>query len=192
MDISDWSERYEAGNTKWDLGHSPDALLNFISTQPPKQKIIIPGCGSGYEIADLHRLGHSVSAVDFSEGAIRAAKAKIGSLADVIVCSDFFECALPLAYFDLCYERTFLCAIPENLRFRYGSRISSLLREGGHLMGLFHYGVPEDSDPPYPMTKDDRQSILEEFFTLVSDTPCPSNLPVFSSHKERWQVWKKK
>jgi len=163
-----------------------------MSSQSPEQRILIPGCGRGYEIADLSRLGHTVSAIDYSEGAIRAAKKQMGPLADSIICADFFHHKLPLASYDICYERTFLCAIPEELRILYGERVSSLLCKAGLLIGIFHYGIPDDPAPPCPLTSEDRERILERDFSLVSDSACPSRLPVFTGHDERWQVWKKK
>ncbi len=192
MDESEWSSRYRESNTKWDLGRSPGELLEFMRMQPAERTVLIPGCGRGYEISDLRRLGHSVCAVDFSEEAIRAAKSVIGDFADEIICGDFFGCDLPLGSFDICYERTFLCALPEELRERYGERIASLLKDGGVLAGVFHYGQPEDSDPPYPMTDDDRAHLLEGHFSLIADDPYESGLPVYSDHVERWQVWGKK
>lgn len=192
MDGLDWSSRYREGNTKWDLGRSPLRLLEFIRTQPEKQSVLIPGCGRGYEIEDFQRLGHSVTAIDISSEAIRAAREQIGDIADSIICEDFFAFDLPVGYFDICYERTFLCAIPASLRAMYGRRVSSLLRGNGILAGIFHYGTPEDCDPPYPMTRDDKKEILEEHFSLMYDAPCSSGLPVFSEHDERWQVWRKK
>lgn len=192
MNTSDWSERYETDNTKWDLGTTPQRLLDFMSSQPSKRRILIPGCGRGYEIEALSKLGHHVCAIDYSEGAIRAAKNQVGALADSIICADFFDYDFRLASFDICYERTFLCALPEALRLEYGKRIASLLNENGLLIGIFHYGIPNDPDPPCPLTMENRKLILDTHFELLSDTPCPSHLSVFSDHDERWQVWRKR
>ena len=192
MNPSDWSERYDAGNTRWDLGRSPQALLDFMAVQPPGRNILIPGCGRGYEIADLTALGHRVQAVDYSPGAIRAARETVGPLADSILQADFFACDLPLGSFDFCYERTFLCALPAELRALYTERISSLLKPEGFLIGVFLYGIPNGDNPPRPLAEGERQTVLEPHFSLISNIPCPSGLPVFSCWDERWQVWKKK
>jgi SAM-dependent methyltransferase len=191
MNPSDWSERYNASNTRWDLGRSPQTLLDFMATQPPGQNILIPGCGRGYEIADLTALGHRVQALDYSPGAIRAARETIGPLADSILQADFFACDLPLGSFDLCYERTFLCALPADLRARYAERIASLLKPAGLLIGVFLYGTPEEDGPPRPLKAEERKTILESHFSLTTDVPCSSDLPVFRQWEERWQVWKK-
>lgn len=192
MDTSEWSERYRDGNTKWDLGQSPENLAAFMAQQPRKSRVLIPGCGRGYEIADLQKMGFKVTAVDYSAGAIEAARATIGAAADVIQCDDFFTCELPSVAFDICYERTFLCALPETCRLRYGERMASLLRDDGLLIGIFHYGVAEDPEPPVPITEAERQQILDPYFSLECDRPCPSGLPVFDGHDERWQVWRKR
>jgi len=192
MDAEFWSQRYDVGATKWDLGRSPAELQKFVSPLPQGLRILIPGCGRGYEIADLAALGHEVTAVDYAPGAIAAARQCIGGLADRIICGDFFRCDLPEHHFDLCYERTFLCSLPKDLRSGYGGRIASLLRQGAHLVGVFHYGEAENDDPPVPMTAADRKELLEPHFELVGDSPCASGLAVFSDHRERWQVWRRR
>ncbi len=191
-----WSEHYNSKNTKWDLGRSPVPLQAFIASLPPSSNVLIPGCGRGYEIQEFCAAGHGVTAIDFASGAVEAARQTIGSLADLIIIDDFFAHPLPDKSHDVCYERTFLCALPEALRALYGTRIAPLLKDTGVLVGVFHYGEPKDDGPPdgppYPMTPQDRCTLLESHFLLIHDSPCPSGLDVFSDHDERWQIWKKK
>ena len=169
MKQADWTSRYEEDDTKWDLGRSPRELPRFIGPLPPKQRVLVPGCGRGYEIRDFHEAGHEVTALDYSPGAIAAAREQIGELAGEIRCEDFFDCDLAAGSFDLCYERTFLCALAGELRAQYGPRIADLLKDDGCLVGVFHYGLPDDPEPPYPMTSDDREAILEPHFSLETD-----------------------
>ena len=154
MDPEQWSNRYDSGCTGWDLGRSPAELRTWAAALPPRRRILIPGCGRGYELADLVALGHEVTAIDYAEGAIAAARRSIGELAASIRCADFFACDLPSGRFDLCYERTFLCSLPRPGREEYGRRVASLLKPGGRLVGVFLYGQPEDDDPPVPLFED--------------------------------------
>jgi SAM-dependent methyltransferase len=193
MKASDWTERYQERKTGWDLGDSPHPLEPFIRRLPPRQNILIPGCGRGYEIAAFTQAGHLVTAIDYSEGAIEAARQVIGHLADAIICEDFFTSTrLAENYFDVCYERTFLCALPAALRVSYGKRIASLLRSSGVLAGVFLYGPPTEDGPPYPMDATVRETVVDPYFALVSDEDGSSGLPVFSRWQERWQVWHKR
>ncbi|MBL4575682.1 MAG: methyltransferase domain-containing protein [Opitutaceae bacterium] len=192
MNPQDWSDRYRSHNTKWDLGHSPLGLEAYIAKLSERKKIQIPGCGRGYEIMDFHKAGHDVIAIDFSEGAIEEARHVIGPLADAIICDDFFEAPLEEGHFDLCYERTFFCAIPLEKRRDYGSRIASLLNKSGLLMGVFLYGKPDPDGPPFPMTKEDRERFIEPFFSLLFDERDHNGLPVFNENEERWQIWQKR
>ncbi len=191
MKPHEWSDRYRTQNTKWDLGSSPPLLKAYIAGLSEGQKVLIPGCGYGYEIKDFYEEGHAVTAVDFSEGAIESAREVIGYLADAIICNDFFETPLVEGSFDLCYERTFFCAISMERWKDYGPRIANLLSESGILVGIYQYGKPDPDGPPFPMTFEDRERYIEPYFSLLHDEPAHSGLSVFDDHDERWQIWQK-
>jgi len=185
MDHQDWTDRYSTNNTVWDLGKSPPPLSEFINNLSGVQKVVIPGCGRGYEIRDFAESGHEVSAVDFSEGAISAARTFLDELADSIIHGDFFnDNLLEKESFDICYERTFLCSLPAELRLRYGSRVASLLKPGGLLVGIFHYGESDRDARPYPMNEHDQQEILRRHFDLELDHLGPSGIGAFKAHIE--------
>lgn len=192
MKPQDWSDRYRSHNTKWNLGRSPPLLEAYIAGLPERQKVLIPGSGSGYEIKDFHEVGHEVTAIDFSEGAIESAREVIGDLADKIICDDFFKTPLTEDSFDLCYERTFFCAIPLEQWKDYGPRIASLLKKSGILVGIYQYGEPDPDGPPFPMTLEDRERYIEPYFSLLHDEPANSGLLVFNDHEERWQTWQRR
>ncbi len=192
MNAKDWSKQYDSNNTRWDLGQSPDRLLSYLKTLTTKQRILIPGCGRGYEIRDCVEYGHEITAIDYSIGAIHAAEKVIGNIAKKIICDDFFTHKLPDTFYDICYERTFLCALPEKHRIEYGERIAKLLKPGGLLIGVFHYGIPKNDSLPVSLTKEARMKILEVDFNLIMEEKCPSGLGVFEEHDEMWQIWRKK
>ena len=45
-----WEKRFREGVTPWDAGRVPASLEQFLSTEKPGQRVLIPGCGSGYEV----------------------------------------------------------------------------------------------------------------------------------------------
>ena len=61
-----WTVRYAAGKTPWDFGGVPSALKSFIERSSVPGRVLIPGCGSGYEVQAFHAAGYDASAIDFS------------------------------------------------------------------------------------------------------------------------------
>ena len=100
-----WDERYLAQTTPWDLGGAPAALGRFLATRPGRgASVLIPGCGSGHEVAAFARAGYNVTAIDFSPPAVARARANAGAqLAGRIVEGDFFTHPFAEAPFDLCH-----------------------------------------------------------------------------------------
>ena len=183
-----WSTRYAAGKTPWDLRGVPDALSAFLERSRSRGRVLIPGCGSGYEIQAFHDAGYDVTAIDFSPAAIDRARAVVGSLADRIHLGDFFISDFGAAPFDLVYERTFLCALLPSRWSDYAVRMAALLRGGGRLVGTFLYGDSADG-PPFPMRDGQEQELLGNAFRLKRSDSLSPSLPVFEGMQERWQEW---
>ena len=106
-----WDQRFRTGVTPWDAGRVPNALRAFTAAYAGPRRVLIPGCGSGWEARYLAELGCDVTALDFSAEAITAARANLGRYADRLLHADYFTFDTDEA-FDIIYERTFLCAMP--------------------------------------------------------------------------------
>ena len=185
-----WSSRYVTGRTPWDLHGVPAALHAFLQRSESRGRVLIPGCGSGYEVRAFHHAGYEVTALDFSPAAVDRARALLGPLADMVQVGDFFADDLPSSGFDLVYERTFLCALsPERWR-DYTSRMAALLRHGGSLVGVFVYGNASDG-PPFPLPEGREQELFGGKFELTRSEALPPSLPVFEGMEERWQEWRR-
>src|SRR4051812_36873847 len=88
-----WETRYQAGVTPWDAGRVPPRLASFLAKEMSGRvadKVLIPGCGSGYEVAAFAEKGFEVTAIDFSQTAVQRAKAGLGKFADRVILTDFF------------------------------------------------------------------------------------------------------
>ena len=59
MDSQYWTDRWKTGATQWDIGEVSPAIKDYIDGADMNRdtRILIPGCGSGYEGAYLHELG---------------------------------------------------------------------------------------------------------------------------------------
>lgn len=184
-----WSERFERDFTPWDLGGVPAELRRFVQQSPRSYVTLIPGCGTGYEVACLSDAGWDVTAIDFSEAAVQAARKTLGKLADRVVQADFFT-FVPARPLELIYERAFFCALPARMRQDIANRWAELLPPGGMLAGFFF--IDETSKgPPFGVSSAELETLLTPFFERIVDDAVTDSLPVFAG-RERWQVWRRR
>ncbi len=186
-----WVKRWEGGRIPWDLGHVPPNLLKFLEKADlPPMRVLIPGCGSGYEVRAFHDAGHDVTAIDFSGPAVAYAREVLGPLGSRVVQGNFFKHDFGTERFGLVYERGFLCSLPVARWPDYAARIASLLEPGGRLVGLFLYGQ-EPEPPPFPLTDATAAELLGARFRLLgAETASADSVPVYQG-MERWQEWER-
>ncbi len=182
-----WEKRFRENFTPWDAGRVPLDLLSFLKIEPRGARVLIPGCGSGYEVRAFADAGHEVLAVDFAPAAVERAQRILGPLSDRVRLADFFEFDFG-APFDLVYERAFLCSLPRPLRARYVGRTLELLAAQGRLAGFFFF---EDGErgPPFGLKSGELEQLLADRFDRTQNRPVDDSIPIFAG-KERWQVWR--
>ena len=178
-----FDDRYAAGRTPWDFGGVPNSLKLFLEKHHGPGRVLIPGCGSGYEIKAFASSGWDVIGIDFSATAVARARRLLGSLADKVHKEDFFEYPLGEGHFDIIYERTFLCTFVPEYWPRYARRIASLTAPAGILCGFFFLG-PEDEPPPFPISREQLYELLGGWFEKIEDKSVEDSLPLFAG-KER-------
>jgi len=185
-----WNVRYTAGKTPWDFGGVPLALKSFLARSSASGRVLVPGCGSGYEVQAFHLAGYDVSAIDFSPAAVEQAKRVLGDLAERVILGDFFTHDFGQHGFDLIYERTFLCSMTPSRWRAYVNRMAKLLLPGGRLIGVFLYGHRSSSGPPFPLTDPEAERLFKERFELVRSEALTDSLPLFRD-MEKWQEWRR-
>jgi methyl halide transferase len=152
-----WEERFQAGNTPWDRGAPSPQLRSWLSQgalQPCR--IIVPGCGSGYEVATLAAAGFEVTALDYAPVAIERTRQRLDAerLSATLVEADALSWR-PAQPFDAVYEQTCLCALYPDAWRDYADQLHRWLAPGGHLFALFvQFQRPGAADgailgPPY-------------------------------------------
>lgn len=184
-----WDSRFRDGITPWDAAGVPLLLATWIKHRKPC-RVLIPGCGTGYEVRLFAEHGHEVLAIDFSDAAIEAAKRQLGALADRVRKADFF--GFEGGPFDLVYERAFLCALPRRVWPDWARRVAELVRPGGELAGFF-YLDDNEKGPPFGIGARALKALLSRDFEIIEDQPVPptQSLPVFKG-REIWQVWRRR
>lgn len=182
-----WDERFAQQFTPWDRGGVPEQLHSFIAASAPLTTLI-PGCGTGYELAALCETGWDATAIDFSSVAVGHARAAVGQWHARVVEADFFAYAPP-APLDLIYERAFLCAMPRAMWPQVAARWAALLAPGALLAGYFFF---DDviKGPPFGIDRATLDSLLTPSFICIADTAVSDSIPVFQG-KERWMVWRR-
>src|SRR5260221_14366313 len=73
-----WDLRYGARFAPWDAGKVPAQLRAVVAASPAPRRILVPGCGSARAGRFLAASGWGVLGIDFSPGALAAARGILG------------------------------------------------------------------------------------------------------------------
>jgi SAM-dependent methyltransferase len=184
-----WDLRYEARFAPWDAGRVP-AQLRHWAAQNSAGRVLVPGCGSAWDVRFFADHGWDVLGIDFSDAALQAARPILGSHEDRVRRADFFA-PIAEAPFDVVYERAFLCALPRRLWKAWGERLAQLVGPRGQVAGFFYFDAGERG-PPFPLhSQEELATLLEDGFTLEEDAAVDDSIAVFAG-KERWQRWRRR
>ena len=184
-----WELRYGAGFLPWDAGKVPEQLLAFVRGSPHPRHVLVPGCGSAWDVRCFAEHGWNVVGIDFSPAAVQEARRVLGPHARCVREADFFA-PIAEAPFDVVYERAFLCALPRRLWGDWARRMAELVPPGGVVAGFFYFDAGERG-PPFPLHgAAELDGLMRGGFERIDDAPVEDSIPVFRG-KERWQVWRR-
>lgn len=137
-DTSFWQARFEQQQTGWDRGGPSPQLLDWLAHhEVPMGRVAVPGCGHGWEVAELARHGHEVVALDYTPAAVDSTRRRLQTLGlrAQVVQADVLHYEPP-APFDAVYEQTCLCAIHPEHWGTYAAQLHRWLRTDGSLLML--------------------------------------------------------
>lgn len=152
-----WEQRFAEGNIPWDRGASNPQLRAWIAAGALKPcRILVPGCGSGHEVAELALAGFEVTGLDYADEAIARThqRLKDAQVDATLVQADALAWT-PDRPFDAIYEQTCLCALYPDDWVRYAGQLHRWLAPGGKLFALFLQLLRPDAaqgfvqGPPY-------------------------------------------
>ncbi|KAI5670069.1 hypothetical protein M9H77_10433 [Catharanthus roseus] len=169
-----WDKCWEQGLTPWDLGQPTPVLVHLHETGAlPKGRALIPGCGTGYDVAAIACPERYVVGLDISENAIKKAKEAVvasSSHADcfTFLTADFFTWC-PTELFDLIFDYTFFCALEPDMRSAWAMKMKDLLKPDGELITLMFPTSDHEGGPPYKASVSDYEEVLHPMgFKAVS------------------------
>jgi len=145
-----WESKYHTGETGWDRGQCSPALRQWLADAlVPQGRVLVPGCGNGYEVLELTRAGHYVTAVDIAAPPVMRLMGELASQGQhaKVIQADLFNWT-PAEPFDAIYEQTCLCALAPELWPDYVSLLGNWLLPGGKLFALFMQ-TGREGGPPY-------------------------------------------
>ncbi|MAT55651.1 MAG: SAM-dependent methyltransferase [Saprospirales bacterium] len=178
-----WNRRYLNNDIPWDAGAVTTPIKAIIdSLQDRDLKILVPGAGSGHEVAYLISKGFkNVTVCEWAPAAAGRLLSRVPELAkDQVLVEDFF---LLNGSFDLILEQTFFCALPRNRREDYVQKVYELLVPGGALRGvLFSVEFPFDR-PPFGGSRDEYLRLFSGKFEIRILETCKNSIPPRSGNE---------
>lgn len=175
-----WEERYQTGETGWDLGGPPPALVALIEDLGETGlRVLVPGAGRAHDAIAWARAGHHVTAVDYAPSAVAAAQANAAEAGVQLTVAEVDLFDLPASFigaFDLVWEQTCYCAILPKQRDAYVAAMAQVLHPGGRFFGLlWNHGKPDG--PPFDVTPEDVRERFPPAFEVVRTDPVRQSVP---------------
>lgn len=179
-----WDARYAETDIPWDMGNVSPPLVCFHTAGqlPAAKRVLVPGCGSGYEVAYLLNAGYEAVGVDFSPRAIEAARRLIGGKpGSAAVVADLLAPDVDaLGVFDWAFDQTFFCAIAPHRRPEYARSMARLIAPGGQMLAL-SFRVASEGGPPFDSTPEEYIDFMQaEGLDLLERRPLDAE-----SHPKR-------
>ena len=166
----DWNKAYAEGNTPWDKGQASPPLRAFLKAHRLEGKVLVPGCGTGYDVRLLAGQGTSVLGLDIAPLALEKARSIPVVGDESYLLADFLN--LPTSYhgqFDAVVEHTCLCALELVNREAYVRSVQQALKHGGKYLAVFFRQVSNynGQDPPHPISSGEIEALFTKSFEML-------------------------
>lgn len=168
-----WDHLYRTGAAGWNLD-SPNPVLEQLIDEEviaPPAKLLAPGCGHGHDALYAARKSFTAYGVDFSNLAIAQAvrNAAEKQLRVEFLRMNIFDNRLDFSGpFDLIFEYTLFCALPQNRVPDMLARFAELLAPGGRLITVLFPIDGRPGGPPFAIDLDQFLLQAGEHFNLVA------------------------
>ncbi|RZS66905.1 methyltransferase domain-containing protein [Pseudobacter ginsenosidimutans] len=177
FDAAYWDDQYLHYKPGWDIGSPSTPLKEYIDQLTDKNtRILIPGCGNGYEAEYLLQQGFQhVTVIDLSPVLTKSFTEKLQSYAGkqlTVITGDFFD---HTGQYDLILEQTFFCVFPPQYREKYVQHVQELLAPGGIIAGVL-FNREFDSAPPFGGKMESYIPVFQKYLDLMKMEPCYNSI----------------
>ena len=172
-DENSFKERYQAGDTPWDIGKPDSNLIRTVTTTPIKPcKALEIGCGTGDNAVWLSQQDFQVLGIDTSEIAIAKAeeKASKANAKCAFLVSDIPTSRVEGGPFGFAFDRgCFYTLGSDEERIRFAENVDGHLEKDGLWLSLLG-NADEQRDGPGPPQRSARDIVnaVEPYFEILS------------------------
>lgn len=170
-----WEERWNKGETGWDIGYASPPLIEYaMQLEDKNKKILIPGAGNAYEAEFLWKNGFkNIYVLDISKTAAGRFLERCPEFPkQQVIVEDFFQ---HNDQYDLILEQTFFCALPPSCREKYVEKVYSLLKRKGKIAGVL-FNCEFEVNPPFGGSKQEYLSLFSKKFTIKTMETCRNSI----------------
>lgn len=170
-----WDQIYQSKSAAWDLKTPTPAFIDLLSCEyfADRRRMLVVGCGYGYDAIEGAKKGFDVTALDFSETAIDFAreltqkeKVNVNFLVeDLFNLSDKYSNA-----FEIIFDYVTYCAIDPKRRKEYSEKISELLVPDGIFAIILFPIEKRIGGPPFEVDVDEATELFSEKLELLVST----------------------
>jgi SAM-dependent methyltransferase len=185
-----WSNRYETGQTGWDIGSVSGPVKAILDKITDKTiRILIPGAGNGWEAEYAWNCGfQNVYVLDISENALRNFEARLPEFPrQNLIHADFFSHE---GRYNVIIEQTFFCALHPSLRNAYVQKMHQLLLPDGKLTGVLFASAMNSDRPPFGGSESAYKEIFAPVFQQIYFEPCTTSIAARSGNELFFEAMK--
>lgn len=193
-----WEHLWRENVTPWEAKKPAPPLVNLLDTTthvPDTARVLVPGCGSAYDVIAFTGKQRFVVGLDISETAVQLARRNLeahGVSPDkaVIKVGDFFT--FDEGPFDTIYDYTFLASLPPAMRHGWASGIDRLLARDGKLITLIFPLGNFEGGPPFAMSFELIKGLLDSLGLEAIESSQPKVSHAARQGREWLAVWQRK
>jgi len=168
-----FKQRYQAGNTPWDIGRPDSNLIYAVTTIPIRScKVLDIGCGTGDNAIWLYQQGFRVIGVDTSDIAIENAreKASKANAECVFEVANILRNPVEGGPFGFVFDRGFFHTLgSDKERETFAEKVNDCLEKDGLWLSLLGNADEQRNGPGPPQrTARDIVNAVEPHFEILS------------------------
>jgi len=170
---TDWEDHYRRGEMPWEKGAPSPGLVDLLTEEPIRGRILVPGCGLGHDVRALATTADEVIGIDIAPSAVEAARQFPAVGHERYELQNLFDLPPPWrGTFDGVWEHTCFCAIQPSQRSAYVESVAGALRPGGKLFAIFYLDPGNDSPdegPPFEVSVAELDRLFLPHFSLLRE-----------------------